>query len=714
MEQPQSKRKKKGTVAAAEPPVPANMVVQHIPLENLRPNPWDPRQARPDDVVRAMADSIAQVGLLQYLMARPVEDGFYELSFGMTRRLALMVLRAEGKWGDTAPVQVRMLTDEEMAIVAITENRQRKDITPIEELRGFKKALDEIKTLTIQKLADTLGIDRSTLSNGLRVLRLPDFVLEHVDSGAMSVHAAREFLCLVGADHQHDEDMAWVVKSIAQTHGRDGRPDWRTDYVRELIRHRVWQNEEVWRPLGPRAEDGIGAIYDTNRGGSGREPTFEVEAFKKEFPNTVHSIPGGKATTRLWTCDKRSWQRWQTAATREANKEAEAEGQPKSSDKPKAERDTDLASVLATDPVMTALRRTVPWETEVQGAIKRMKDVEPPPKPDVEVKGEDVEVPSAVSAWAYHTFNAVMCKSLKADPSAGNRAKWQEDPMSMLDEQTRAQVEGALGEDDVVEAVDNFFRTLDESLAKKAAKRVKDSQLTAEDKEALGSRATLVTGYAQGSFRQLLRAKGEGYYSARDIPDWFDNKECLETCTQGASYCQEYRGGSVYLACTNKECYEERYNGCKRVFMAKAENESFKRDGKDLELAERFEGNLSALPLSTLRALFLCAVMPYAKEGIRKAKYWEGANYSEKHEEFWYEPEVLLEARTVLGIAKPASAHKSLDVEAAVKQFMEIGDGKAPRALAMAMVGLLEVYTPANIQALLDMKAMENPAHQGI
>jgi hypothetical protein len=134
----------------------------------------------------------------------------------------------------------------------------------------------------------------------------------------------------------------------------------------------------------------------------------------------------------------------------------------------------------------------------------------------------------------------------------------------------------------------------------------------------------------------------------------------------------------------------------------------------DLALAERFEGDLSALPLSTLRALFLCAVMPYAKEGIRKAKYWEGANYSEEHEEFWYEPAVLLEARTVLGIAKPASAHKSLDVEAAVKQFMEIGDGKAPRALAMAMVGLLEVYTPANIQALLDMKAMENPAHQGI
>jgi len=253
---PESKRKKKGAVGVtdlpAEAPAQREVVLRSIGLEKLKPNPWDSRLSRPESLVKDMADSIVQVGLLQPLMGRPVEDG-YELAFGMTRRLALMKLVAEGLWTGGVPIQVRMLTDEDMALLAITENRQRKDLTPIEELRGFKKALDEIKTLTIQKLADTLGIDRSTLSNGLRVLRLPDFVLEHVDSGAMSVHAARELLCLVAGDHQHDEDMGYVVKSIADTRGRSGMPDWRTDHVRDLIRERIWYNEQVWRPLGPRS-----------------------------------------------------------------------------------------------------------------------------------------------------------------------------------------------------------------------------------------------------------------------------------------------------------------------------------------------------------------------------------------------------------------------------------------------------------------------------
>ena len=79
-------------------------------------------------------------------------------------------------------MKTRERIDERMAVIALTENVRRKDLSPMETLRGYRKALDETE-LTATVLAKQLDIADSTLSNNLRVLELPDFVLEHVESG---------------------------------------------------------------------------------------------------------------------------------------------------------------------------------------------------------------------------------------------------------------------------------------------------------------------------------------------------------------------------------------------------------------------------------------------------------------------------------------------------------------------------------------------------
>ena len=250
------------------------------------------------------------------------------------------------------------LSDEAMAVMALAENVQRKQLTQIEVVKAHKRAIDET-SLTVQDLAKQLGIDRSTLVNNLRVLELPDVALEHVESGALALSAAREFLVLQNKDHAHTEDMRRVVDQIVNTYGRSGAPDWGRRHVRELIYDRVAHNETDFRPLGPRPKH-----YDA---GASREATFNVDAFSVERPGTLHTIPasegwGGKfELSRVWTCDVKAWRSWQTKATREANAEAVPAGGEGGVAPKNPSRDQLLQQLLAKDAVwkkISAARET--------------------------------------------------------------------------------------------------------------------------------------------------------------------------------------------------------------------------------------------------------------------------------------------------------------------------------------------------------------------
>ena len=113
-------------------------------------------------------------------------------------------------------MDVALITDENMAVMGLTENVRRQDLSPMEALRAYRKAIDETE-LTARVLADQLGIAESTLSNNLRVLDLPHFILEHVETGALGITVAREFLVLQNAHHAHHEDMRAIVTSIVPT-----------------------------------------------------------------------------------------------------------------------------------------------------------------------------------------------------------------------------------------------------------------------------------------------------------------------------------------------------------------------------------------------------------------------------------------------------------------------------------------------------------------
>ena len=306
---------------------------EQVDLNLIDDNPWQPRRVIDPDALEELAGNIAELGLLQVPVARPAGDGRFQLAFGHRRVGACRLLRQQVKWPDSIPLDVEDLTDERMAVIALSENVQRRELTSIEVVRAHKRAVEETD-LSIQTLADQIGVARPTLSNNLRVLELPDFVLEHVESGALSMTSAREFLVLQHADHAHLEDMMAVVGEIARVFGNDGSPDWTRRHVRQRIYQRVAYREQDWRPLGP-----LGPMPADATGGANREATFDVDAFAADYPESVHTIPAVSKSelvnyrsrvtcddSRDWTCEVKEWSRRQSRATREANKETQTAG----------------------------------------------------------------------------------------------------------------------------------------------------------------------------------------------------------------------------------------------------------------------------------------------------------------------------------------------------------------------------------------------------
>ena len=133
-----------------EEPAPAGDEVQQrlvaIALDRIDPNPWQPRTSLDEGHVADLADNIFQVGLLHDPMVRPAGDGVrYQLAHGHHRIEAIRLLHSKGDWGASVDCKVEALTDEQMAYIALSENRGRKQLTTIEEIRGWAKAVEGIE-----------------------------------------------------------------------------------------------------------------------------------------------------------------------------------------------------------------------------------------------------------------------------------------------------------------------------------------------------------------------------------------------------------------------------------------------------------------------------------------------------------------------------------------------------------------------------------------
>ena len=162
-----------------------------LAIAQIRPNPFQPRREVDPASLEELTGSIRQAGLLQPVVVRRVPGGgAYELIAGERRLRACQALGWE-----RIPAVERDADDRMVLTLALIENLQRDDLSPVDEARGYERLIAEFH-LAQQEVADALGRDRSTIANALRLLRLPAPVLALIHEGHLSVGHARALLAL--------------------------------------------------------------------------------------------------------------------------------------------------------------------------------------------------------------------------------------------------------------------------------------------------------------------------------------------------------------------------------------------------------------------------------------------------------------------------------------------------------------------------------------
>ena len=165
-------------------------VLREILVEKIVPNKYQPRREFTEEKIKELAESIKQNGLLQSITVRDIGDGFYELIAGERRLRAIKYLQ----YPKTKAI-VKELTDEQMATLALIENIQREELTPIEDAHAYQELL-RINKLTQDELAKSLGKTQATVANKLRLLKLSKKVIDAINTKKITERHGRAMVKL--------------------------------------------------------------------------------------------------------------------------------------------------------------------------------------------------------------------------------------------------------------------------------------------------------------------------------------------------------------------------------------------------------------------------------------------------------------------------------------------------------------------------------------
>ena len=179
--------------------------VMEIPIENIVPNPYQPRKVFSQSALEELSKSIKTYGILQPITVR-VKDDKYELIAGERRLRAAKLANLQA-----VPAIINNMSDESSAVLALLENLQREDLNFIEEAMGYENLIKE-HAFTQQQLAEKLGKNQSTIANKLRILRLPNEIKINLVEKDLTERHARALLKLPNEELMR-EVLDKVIKS---------------------------------------------------------------------------------------------------------------------------------------------------------------------------------------------------------------------------------------------------------------------------------------------------------------------------------------------------------------------------------------------------------------------------------------------------------------------------------------------------------------------
>jgi ParB family chromosome partitioning protein len=175
---------------AAPEAQPEQRPTRSLSVDQIAPGPFQPRHRFEDEAMKALADSIRANGILQPILVRPKagQPGTFEIVAGERRWRAAQLAKLH-----EVPVVIRELNDRDSLEIALVENLQRQDLTPLEEAEGYRRLLDDFGN-TQDDLARRVGKSRTHITNTVRLLMLPAPVRQWVDEGKLTAGHARALL----------------------------------------------------------------------------------------------------------------------------------------------------------------------------------------------------------------------------------------------------------------------------------------------------------------------------------------------------------------------------------------------------------------------------------------------------------------------------------------------------------------------------------------
>ncbi|MFQ5951873.1 MAG: ParB/RepB/Spo0J family partition protein [Candidatus Omnitrophota bacterium] len=170
--------------------------VENLKLTDITPSKFQPRKRFPSDKMDELLSSIREKGVIQPILVRPVDEG-YELIAGERRWRAAQELQF-----DEIPAIIKNnVSDANCLEISIIENIQRDDLNPIDEGNAYKELMEKFE-YTLDKIGQMVGKDKTTISNSLRLLTLPDDVRKLLEEGAISAGHAKALLSISGETKQ--------------------------------------------------------------------------------------------------------------------------------------------------------------------------------------------------------------------------------------------------------------------------------------------------------------------------------------------------------------------------------------------------------------------------------------------------------------------------------------------------------------------------------
>ncbi|HEV2177611.1 MAG TPA: ParB/RepB/Spo0J family partition protein [Terriglobia bacterium] len=257
--------------------------LHQIPIALIEPNPFQPRHRFPEESLQELADSIRSTGLLQPVLLRPAADR-YQLVAGERRAHAARLAGLSA-----IPALVRPLSDQEALELALTENLLREDLNAMEVAQAYQALTDQFG-LTHEQIAERLGLSRTTVTNTLRLLRLPEAVRDMVAQGALSEGHARALLNV-------DSEAAQLrLAQVARTQGlsvRQVEERARAEKTPAPKRPRATALDANVRAAARELERTLGTRVRIS--GNGKRGKIEISYFSVEDLNRIYELIAGKS-----------------------------------------------------------------------------------------------------------------------------------------------------------------------------------------------------------------------------------------------------------------------------------------------------------------------------------------------------------------------------------------------------------------------------------